>query len=219
MQVPEASVLNGPGTIALIAQCAERNGAVAVRIEGLERIAATARATGVPVVGLVKRLERGCDVYITPTVADADAIASAGARYVAFDATARGRPDGSSLAEIVAAIHARGAYAVADCATAADGDAASAAGADIVASTLCGYTAETAGTPLPALSLVEALRNTRRFVVCEGGIGSPDAAGAAFAAGADAICVGTAITNVDVLVARFVAATPAARAVREAPPG
>ena len=214
VQVPDTSVLNEPETIALLARCAERNGAAAVRIEGLGRIAATATAVTIEVVGLIKRLERGFDVYITPTVADAEAVAAAGARYVAFDATARPRPDGSSLADIVAAIHRTGALALADCATVADGMQAAAAGADVVASTLCGYTAETIGVPLPALALVQELRHTRRLVVCEGGIGSPDAAAAAFAAGADAICVGTAITNVDVLVSRFVASTPVAKASR-----
>jgi N-acylglucosamine-6-phosphate 2-epimerase len=46
------------------------------------------------------------------------------------------------------------------------------------------------------------------FTICEGGIGSPADVAAAFAAGAQAVVVGTAITNVDVLVARFARAVP-----------
>jgi N-acylglucosamine-6-phosphate 2-epimerase len=46
------------------------------------------------------------------------------------------------------------------------------------------------------------------FTVCEGGVGSPADVAAAFAAGAQAVVVGTAITNIDVLVTRFVGAVP-----------
>jgi len=49
---------------------------------------------------------------------------------------------------------------------------------------------------------------TGTFTMAEGGIASPEAAEAARASGADAVVVGTAITNVDVLVQRY------ARAIR-----
>ena len=85
-----------------------------------------------------------------------------------------------------------------------------AAGADIVGTTLCGYTAETRRTKLPALALVDSIASLGAFTVCEGGIGSPQQAAAAFAAGAAAIVVGTAITNIDLLVRRFADAAPRA---------
>ena len=93
---------------------------------------------------------------------------------------------------------------MADCAAAADGVAAVAAGADLVASTLCGYTKETEEVSLPALELVSALRALKTFVICEGGIHSPQQASAAVEAGADAVVVGTAITDTGWLVRRFV---------------
>ena len=92
---------------------------------------------------------------------------------------------------------------MADCATAADAVAAQAAAADIVATTLCGYTKETAGCVLPALDLVSELRELDAFVICEGGIHSPAQGAAALKAGADAIVVGTAITNVEWLAQQF----------------
>ena len=100
--------------------------------------------------------------------------------------------------------------ALADCATAADGVAAAASGADLVATTLCGYTAETAGQTLPALELVREFAKLRRFAVCEGGVRSPAEVRAALDAGADAVVVGSAITNVDWLVREFAGAAQGA---------
>jgi len=208
VQAPEGSVLNTPETIATLARCAEANGAVGVRIEGTARIAAVRAALGLPVVGIIKRVLAGFAPYITPTLEDVAAVAAAGAEIIAFDATPRARPDGSTVAAIVGEIHRLGRIAMADCAQAGDARSAAAAGAEICATTLCGYTDETRGTRLPALDLVRALRGVGRLTICEGGIATPESAAAAFAAGADAIVVGTAITNIDVLVRRFVAATP-----------
>jgi putative N-acetylmannosamine-6-phosphate epimerase len=44
------------------------------------------------------------------------------------------------------------------------------------------------------------------FVICEGGIHEPQAAAGALAAGADAVVVGTAITNTEWLVRQYSAA-------------
>jgi N-acylglucosamine-6-phosphate 2-epimerase len=204
------SVLDTPETIALLARCAALNGAAGVRVESAARIAAVAAAVPVPIVGIVKRAHRGFEPYITSTFAEIAEVADAGAAIVAFDATARTRAGGASVGNLVAAAHAHGLLAMADCATAAELEAASDAEADIVATTLAGYTAETAGRDLPAIDLVAAIAGRHPFAICEGGIGTPEGVRAAFAAGARAVVVGTAITNVDALVRRFVAATPRA---------
>jgi N-acylglucosamine-6-phosphate 2-epimerase len=210
VQANADSVLNAPDAIALLARCAVQNGAVGVRIEGEARIAAVHAAVDVPIVGILKRAHAGFEPYITSTVAEIDAVRAAGATIVAFDATDRPRAEGASVADLVAAARERGLLAMADCATAPELAAAAEAGADIVATTLAGYTAETSGRALPAFDLVAAAATAHPFVVCEGGIGTPDDARAAFVAGAAAIVVGTAITNVDVLVRRFAAAAPRA---------
>jgi N-acylglucosamine-6-phosphate 2-epimerase len=201
---PEAgSVLNTPATVALLCRCAVANGSVAVRVEGGERIAAVRAAVDVPIVGLVKRSYAGFAPYITPTAAEIDAIAAAGAEIVAFDATARVRPDGFDVRAMVDAIHRRGAVAMADCATAADVAAAVAAGAEIVGTTLCGYTDETRGTPLPALALLRAAVASGAFAILEGGVAEPEQVRAGFSAGASAVVVGTALTNVDARIRTF----------------
>ncbi len=113
------------------------------------------------------------------------------ADVVAFDATARTRPGGWTVAAAVAAIGHRGLIAMADCATADELRSAAAAGAAIVATTLCGYTADSRGAVLPAIGLLAAATSGGAFAILEGGIGSPDDVRRAFAAGAGAVVVGT----------------------------
>ncbi|GAC1598663.1 MAG: N-acetylmannosamine-6-phosphate 2-epimerase [Candidatus Velthaea sp.] len=178
VQAEADSLLNTPQTIALLARVAEANGAAG-----------------------------GFGPYITVTEREIGEAAGAGADIIAFDATGRQRPTGLDVAALCAAVRTAGALPMADCATLADGRVAAAGGAAIVASTLCGYTDETRGTPLPALDLVRALSALGAFTICEGGVGTPGQVKDALATGADAVVVGTAITNIDVLVRRFAAQT------------
>ncbi len=202
------SVLNTPETIALLARCAVANGAAGLRVEGAARIAAVRAAVAVPIVGIVKRAHPGFEPYITTTPSEVAEVAAAGADVVAFDATYRARPGGTSVTGLIRAAHDLGLLAMADCAAELEARAAATAGADIVATTLAGYTPQTHRLRLPALELTAALATFHPFAVCEGGVASPADARAAFAAGAAAVVVGTAITNVDELVRRFVAAAP-----------
>ena len=206
VQAEAESPLNAPEAIALLARAAARNGAAGLRVEGSARLGAVRRAVELPLIGIVKRAYPGFAPYITAGRREIAEVVAAGAEIVAFDATARPRPDGTTVATAIGAIHAHGRLAMADCATADDAQAAARAGADIVATTLCGYTDETRGTPLPALELLGACAATGAFAIAEGGVATPDDVRAAFAAGAAAVVVGTAITNVDVLVRRFAAA-------------
>jgi N-acylglucosamine-6-phosphate 2-epimerase len=198
-----SSVLNSPATVALLAQCAVANGAAGVRIEGAARIAAVRCAVEVPIVGLIKREYPGYAPYITPTEDEIAAVAGAGAEIVAFDATVRARPHGHDVAALIAAIHARGALAMADCATGAEARGAAAAGADIVGTTLCGYTDETRGHALPAFDVLREAAATGVFAILEGGVADPSQVDAGLAGGASAVVVGTALTNLDARIRAF----------------
>ncbi|MBD5655934.1 MAG: putative N-acetylmannosamine-6-phosphate 2-epimerase [Candidatus Eremiobacteraeota bacterium] len=208
VQAYEGSVLEAPESIALLARCAVANGAVGVRVEGAARLTAVRHVVDVPIVGIIKQRHDGYEPYITSTLEEIEAVIASGAEIVAFDATRRKRPTGLTPADLVTATQARGALAMADCATVDDVEHAVAAGADIVATTLAGYTADTSGRSLPAFDLVTAIVARHPFAICEGGIETPSHARTAFAAGAAAIVVGTAITNVDALVRRFASAAP-----------
>lgn len=203
VQAPAGSPLDDPTVIAALAAAAQRGGAAGVRIQGTADLRAVRARVLLPIVGLIKRRYAGFEPYITPTLNDVRAVAETGAEIVAFDATGRPRPDGASDADVVATIARAGCIAMADCATVADAGRAVAAGARIVATTLCGYTAQTAGRPLPALDLLPELAALGAFAVCEGGVVHPEQLRAALDAGADAVVVGTAITNVEWLVRSF----------------
>lgn len=211
VQAWKGSALDDPHVIAALARAAQDGGAVAVRVAGEAHLRAVRKRVDIPVVGLIKREYPGFEPYITPACEEVAAIVAAGAEIVAFDATARPRPAGATVAAIVGAIAAAGCVPMADCATAADARRAAALGSPIVATTLCGYTPETAGQLLPALSLVRELASLDAFVVCEGGVTEPAHVRAALDAGADAVVVGTAITNVDWLVRRFAGSADTAR--------
>ena len=197
-QAPDGHPLRDTPTIVRLARAAVQGGAAAIRCGGYGGIAdvrAVAGAVDVPVIGLTKDGTEG--VYITPTVAAAQAVARAGAAVVAIDATARPRPDGAPFVDSVVAVHALGALVMADISTVTEGVAAAAAGADLISTTLSGYVDGSPRRPGPDLDLVGALRTRLpdALITAEGRYRSPDEAAAAMASGADAVIVGTAITD------------------------
>jgi len=195
--------MRDPRVSAALAQAVVSGGAGGVRIEGVDDVSAVRAVVDVPLIGLWKDGAEG--VYITPTVAHARAVAAAGADVVAIDGTGRARPDGNSLADTIAALHADDIVVMADVSTVDEGLAAQAAGADLVASTLSGYTPTSPPPDGPDLALVAQLvRALDVPVVAEGRISTPEQAAAALDAGAFAVVVGTAITRPAVLTAQFV---------------
>jgi N-acylglucosamine-6-phosphate 2-epimerase len=213
VQAAEGSALDDPAVLAALARAAQDGGAAAVRIQGVRNLRAVRSRVTVPVIGLIKRRYGGFEPYITPTLREVAEVLDCGAEVVAFDATGRDRPDGSSLAEVVSAIRRGGALAMADCAQPEDGARALAAGADVLATTLCGYTKETRGAALPALDLVAEYAGLASFVICEGGVHRPEEAAAAVARGANAVVVGTAITNLQWVTERYARSVSDARAL------
>lgn len=209
-QAPKGSPLDDPYIISSLALTAEQNGAVGVRINGPAHIAAVSARIRIPTIGIEKLQNEESEVYITPTFESARGVALAGASIIAMDATQRRRPRGERLEHIIRRVHEEvGKPVMADIATVDEGLHAVECGADIVATTLCGYTPATSGTLLPALSLVERLAASIEIpIVCEGGIASPEQAGRAFDCGAFAVVVGGAITGIDRLVRAFAACTP-----------
>lgn len=205
-QPVRGGVFDRPELAALFALAALEGGAVGLRVEGLAdlravRDAVAASGHSVPIVGLVKRVEPGTDVFITPSLEDVRDLLALGADVVAFDATDRARP--VAVADLVAAIHAAGALAMADVSTEAEGVAAHRAGADFVATTLSGYVAGTPQLPGPDLELVDRLARAGARVVAEGRVATPADAAAARDRGAYAVTVGTAFSRPEWIVRAF----------------
>jgi N-acylglucosamine-6-phosphate 2-epimerase len=206
-QAREDNPLHGPVFMAAMARAAEQGGANCIRANGAADIAAIRAATALPIIGILKRETPGYPVYITPGFADADGIAGAGADIIAVDATPR-RRDGEPFGDIVRMIHDRlGKPVMADVSTLAEGVTAAAAGADLVATTLAGYTAETAAGRAdgPDFQLLEELIGAIDVpVVAEGRFWTPEQVREAFRLGAHAVVIGTAITNPMAITRRFV---------------
>ncbi|SBT42290.1 N-acetylmannosamine-6-phosphate 2-epimerase [Micromonospora auratinigra] len=206
-QADPGEPLDDPAHMVALARSALRGGAAAIRAQGLRDLRALRAALpGTPLIGLVK--DGTCGVYITPTLAHAEAVAATGVEIVALDGTRRPRPDGLSLAETVARLRARhpDVLVMADLAEAADGYAAVAAGVDLVGTTLSGYTGGAVPQD-PDLALIGALAEALPVpVVAEGRINTPEQAAAALRHGAHAVVVGTAITRPAVVTSRFAAA-------------
>jgi N-acylglucosamine-6-phosphate 2-epimerase len=186
-----------------VAEAVVAGGAAALRVQGIEDIAAIRHAVGLPLIGLWK--DGHDDVFITPTLDHALAVAAAGADVVALDGTQRPRPDGRTLGATIEAIHARtGKLVMADCSTFEEGVAAAEAGADLVGTTLSGYTPYTTKTNGPDLDLVTRLAATISTpIVAEGRIHTPEQAAQAIAAGAWTVVVGTAITHPTTITSWF----------------
>ena len=199
-----------PETMAQVAEAAVQGGASAIRAQGLSDIAQICGRVEVPVIGLWKHGREG--VFITTTLRHARAVLDAGADVVALDGTRRARPDGRSLTETIAGVRAShpDALVMADCGSLPDALAAAEAGADLVGTTLAGYSGERPPTDGPDLELlaevVAALPEVP--VVAEGRIHSPADAAAARTAGAHCVVVGTAITHPTTLTRWFAAALP-----------
>ena len=208
-QAYPGEAMRDPRTMAQVAEAAVVGGAAGVRVQGIADIRATA-ALPVPVVGLWKDGE--AEVFITPTLGHAKAVADAGADIVAIDGTRRARPDGLTLAETIAGLREHtDALVMADCGSLDDAIAAEAAGADILGTTLSGYTGERTKTVGPDLELIELIAaHCRRPIVAEGRIHTPAHAAAAIGAGAFSVCVGTAITHPTTITTWFVDAVTGA---------
>ena len=132
-------------------------------------------------------------------------LARLGAEIVAFDATLRPRPH--PVHELVAAVHGAGALVMADISTLAEALAALADGADIVSTTLSGYTPDSPAQPGPDWALMDALKAAGVPYAAEGRIQRPEAAAEALTRGAAFVVVGSAIVE---LVGRHGPDAPAA---------
>jgi N-acylglucosamine-6-phosphate 2-epimerase len=191
--------------MARLAIAAESAGACAIRANTPQDIAAIRAVTRLPIIGLWKVDVPGFDVYITPRVEHARAIADAGADIVALDATDRPHPEGPVGAYIAAVRRVTGLPVLADISTFAEGVAAHDAGAELISTTMSGYTPYSPRIEGPDFELIRSLA-VRFAVIAEGRIVSPAQAREAIDAGAHSVVVGGAITRPQQIAARFTAA-------------
>jgi N-acylglucosamine-6-phosphate 2-epimerase len=206
-----------PAYIKAMALSAINGGAKGLRLEGIENIRTVKGVTNLPVIGLSKSKEvvdqdRLSKVYITASFAEAKSLAGAGCDIIALDGTSRQRADNLSLQETIFRIHKDlNKPVLADISTVEEGLQAQDWGADLVSTTLFGYTKETelTSTDGPGLKLLKKLAERLDIpVILEGRVWYPEEVKFAFEYGAYAVVVGSAITRPQLITERFVQALP-----------
>lgn len=201
----------------LMARAVKLAGAKMIRTSSVRDIIEIKEETGLPVIGLIKREYPGFQGRITMTMREVDECMAAGADVVSIDCTDCVRGDGLTPTEFLKAVREEypNIIIMADCATFEEGVAAHAAGADLVGTTMNGYTPQTAGeTGEPNFALVARLVKTLPCpVIAEGRIHTPEQARKMLEIGAWAVVVGGAITRPLEIASRFMAA------VRDLPGG
>jgi N-acylglucosamine-6-phosphate 2-epimerase len=209
--------LDDPRVIGLLALCAKVGGAVAVRINGPDDIQAAKLVVDMPIIGLHKLRRSDTRDLITPTIRHAADLAAAGADIVAVEATSETPGDPFALIEQI-----RDELllpVMADVSTVDEGLRAWDAGAQLIGSTLSGYTAQTSGEREggPDIALVRDLSAKGMRTVAEGRYATVLDIEAAFDAGAWSVVVGTAITDPVAITRQLVRATPRANSDLDSP--
>lgn len=195
MKAMMASVING--------------GAEALRVAGVRDVK-NAKSFGVTVIGITKpdKLPENWKevVYITPTLKEVNALIEADADIIAFDGTLRERPNGCTTESIIERIHEAGKLAMADISTFEEGIHCCKLGADIISTTLSGYTKESeSNTETPDFNLLEQLvKDAGKPVILEGRIWEPEEVQKAFKLGAHCVVIGSAITRPQLITKRFI---------------
>lgn len=192
----------------LMARAAKQAGAKMIRTSSVRDIVAIKEETGLPVIGLIKREYPGYSGRITMTMREVDECMAARADIISIDCTDTSRGDGLTAPQFLRQVKEKypNSILMADCATLPEAAAAYEAGADLVGSTLNGYTAETAACKVdgPNFALVEQMARTLPCpVIAEGRVHTPEQAKRMLALGAWAVVVGGAITRPLEIAQRF----------------
>ena len=194
----------------LMARAAKLAGAKMIRTSSVRDIIGIKDETGLPVIGLIKREYPGYQGRITMTMREVDECMAAEADIISIDCTDCPRGDGLTPTEFLKQVKEKypNIIIMADCATFDEAVAAYHAGADLVGTTMNGYTPQTADqTGEPNGELVEQLSKALPCpVIAEGRVHTPEQAREMLEKGAWAVVVGGAITRPLEIAARFMQA-------------
>ena len=205
-QAVEGEPLHGYNIMRYMAKAAVAGGACGIRALDYD-VNAIKGEVDVPVIGLVKKEYADSEIYITPTKAEIDLLLATKADCIAMDATTRVRPNGETLAGLVAYVREKAPHVeiMADIATIEDAINAEKLGFDYISTTLRGYTKETKGAQLPDIDFVAEVLHTvkKTKVVAEGGIFEVGQLEKISALNPYSVVIGSAITRPAVTTERF----------------
>lgn len=205
-QAVKGEPLYGLGIMRHFARAAVLGGARGIRANSVEDIISIKKEVGVPVIGIIKEIYDDSEVYITPTLKEVKALISTGCEVIALDATARRRPNGETLADLVKYIreNAPNTEIMADCSTYEEGRAADEMGFDYIGTTMRGYTEYTKGIEIPDIELLKKMSdNLNGKVIAEGGIWEISQLRKVLECGPYAVVIGSAVTRPYDITKRF----------------
>lgn len=189
-----------------------KGGAGGLRVAGIRDVRNAKNLFDIPVVGITKPDVIPPNwqeiVYITPELKDVISLIEAGADIVAFDGTQRPRPNDAKLEELIKYIKINKRVSMADISTVEEGIIAAEMGANLLSTTLSGYTLESkSDNEGPDFKLLrELVERTNVPVVLEGRIWELEDVQKAFSLGAHCVVIGSAITRPQLITKRFVQA-------------
>lgn len=175
------------GRMALAAMC---GGAAGIRANGVADILEIKKNVNLPVIGIIKKVYPNSKPYITPTMAEVEALLETGVDVIALDATSDQEEE--FLGSLKTAYP--GQEFMADISTPQEGLRAERLGFDYIGTTLVGYTEQSRGLDKFEV-LKELVERCSSPVIAEGNFGTPAAAASAKELGAYAVVVGSAITR------------------------
>ena len=187
-----------------------KGGAGGLRVAGARDVKNAKHLFDVPVIGLTKPDIIPSNwqeiVYITPTLKEVIELVEAGADIIAFDGTMRERPNGAKLEELSKYVRINNRVSMADISTLEEGLNAEKLGANILSTTLSGYTqfSQNRGAGPDFELLKQLVDNTNLPVVLEGRIWEPEEVDKAFEIGAHCVVIGSAITRPQLITKRFI---------------
>ena len=206
-QALESEPLYGSEMMGRMAFAAKEGGASGIRANTPQDILAIRKTVDLPIIGIIKAVYPDSEVYITPTQKEVEKLIQVEPEIIALDATDRIRPGKETLEHLFTNI--RKQYPkqlfMADCSCYEDGMRAQELGFDIVGTTLCSYTEQTKGTPIPSYSLIRRLTTDLRIpVIAEGGIWEVGQLKQVYQEKVLSVVIGTAITRPRDITRRFV---------------
>ncbi|MDE6550115.1 MAG: N-acetylmannosamine-6-phosphate 2-epimerase [Clostridia bacterium] len=206
-QAVKGEPLYGLDMMGHFARAAVLGGAVGIRTGYVSDIIAVRKEVDVPIIGIIKQVYNGSDVYITPTLDEVKALIDSPCDVIALDCTRRERPK-QSLQELVEYIRANAPEVaiMADCDNLESAAEADRLGFDYIGTTMRGYTQASKGVSIPDYDFISELvrRYPDRRIIAEGGIWESAQLEKVWSLGVYAVVIGTAITRPMDITKRFV---------------
>lgn len=205
-QASENEYLHGAEIMEKMARSVVDEGACGIRCEGVADITAIQKIKDITVIGIIKNTSSSTDVIITADEESFDKIKDLNCDIIAMDCTNRVNTDGIKVYDFFK--EKRKVYnglIMADISTVEEAIMAEKLGADLISTTLAGYTKYTNKGVGPDLELVKSVSKAVSIpVIAEGRFFLEEHIKEAFVAGAHAIVIGGAITRPGEITRRYI---------------